>query len=602
MGSLCKYKFTGDPENEYQVYTFIHDTDSRGHLFNERVFKKLFPTIYTNIMKMNWEPSWPFSQVLYHYFLKYTNISEESCGTCRNCGAQTKFISFKKGYLPYCSSKCANSNKDKKQKCIDTCIDKYGVSNASEAESVKQKAIETCINKYGVYHASQAQSVKDKTKSTCQERYGVDSPFQMNDFHEKASNTFKRKYGVEWNTKSPIIKDKTKSTCQERYGVDNPSFSQDVVNKRHSTMIEHFGMWYTCTDDMVENNHKLFLQRHPDIIGESEHTYTCSCGSCHDCELSSFEIDKSTYKQRSSYGYIICPIKSPINSTKSMREIELLSFIKSIYPGEIIEGDRSVLGKKELDIYIPEKHIAFEFNGVFWHSDFSGKPNNYHQQKSIDCLNKGITLVHVWEDDWVYKQDIVKDFISAKLGCINKSIYARDCDITAISTKEARQFFETNHLQGYVGSTYKIGLIHNGEIVSAMLIGCLRKSMGSAPKTDCYEIYRFASKRGYEVTGGFSKLLKYFERTYKPRAIITYADMSITTGNVYTKCGFSQESISPPCYSWAIGGRRFHRTNFMKSRLQECIDNPALTENQVMRSRGAYKVWDSGKIKFIKQY
>ena len=516
MGSLCKYKFTGDPENEYQVYTFIQNTDSRGHLFNERVFKKLFPVIYANIMKMNWEDSWPFSQVLYHYFLKYTNSSEESCGTCRNCGAQTKFISFKKGYLPYCSSKCANSNKDKKQKCIDTCINKYGVSNVFEDESVKQKAIETCINKYGVHHASQAQSVKDKTKSTCQERYGVDSPFQTEGFHEKASNTFKRKYGVEWCTKSPIIKDKT--------------------------------------------------------------------------------------EQRSSYGCIICPIKSPINSTKSMREMELLSFIKSIYPGEIIEGDRSVLGKKELDIYIPEKRIAFEFNGVFWHSDFSGKPNNYHQQKSIDCLNKGITLIHVWEDDWVYKQDIVKDFISAKLGCINKSIYARDCDITTINTKEARQFFETNHLQGYVGSTYKIGLIRDGEIVSAMLIGCLRKSMGSTPKTDCYEIYRFASKRGYEVTGGFSKLLKYFERTYKPRAVITYADMSITTGNVYTKCGFSQESISPPCYSWVINDKRFHRTNFMKSKLQECIDNPTLTENQVMRSRGAHKVWDSGKIKFIKQY
>ena len=602
MGSLCKYKFTGDPENEYQVYTFIQNTDSRGHLFNERVFKKLFPVIYANIMKMNWEDSWPFSQVLYHYFLKYTNSTEESCGTCRNCGARTKFISFKKGYLPYCSSKCANSNKDKKQKCIDTCIDKYGVSNVFEDESVKQKAIETCINKYGVHHASQAQSVKDKTKSTCQERYGVDNPFQTEGFYEKASNTFKRKYGVEWCSKSPVIKDKTKSTCQEKYGVDNPSFSQDVINKRHSTMIEHFGMWYTCTNDMVENNHKLFLQRHPDIIGESEHTYTCSCNGCHDCELSSFEIDKLTYKQRSSSGYIICPIKSPINSTKSMREMELLSFIKSIYPGEIIEGDHSVLGKKELDIYIPEKRIAFEFNGVFWHSDFSGKPNNYHQQKSIDCLNKGITLIHVWEDDWVYKQDIVKDFISAKLGCINKSIYARDCSITTISTKEARQFFETNHLQGYVGSTYKIGLIRNGEIVSAMLIGCLRKSMGSAPKTDCYEIYRFTSKRGYEVTGGFSKLLKYFERTYKPHTIITYADMSITTGNVYTKCGFSQESISPPCYSWVINDRRFHRTNFMKSKLQECIDNPSLTENQVMRLRGAHKVWDSGKIKFIKQY
>ena len=126
--------------------------------------------------------------------------------------------------------------------------------------------------------------------------------------------------------------------------------------------------------------------------------------------------------------------------------------------------------------------------------------------------------------------------------------------------------------------------------------------MGGNPEENNYEIYRVCSKIGYNIPGGFSRLLKFFEDEFNPVCIITYANLDYTYGNVYMKCGFKLESLSKPTYTWVIDGRRRHRTNFMKSKLEECVNNPNLTEVEVMHNRGYWRCWDSGKIKFIKIY
>ena len=65
---------------------------------------------------------------------------------------------------------------------------------------------------------------------------------------------------------------------------------------------------------------------------------------------------------------------------------------------------------------------------------------------------------------------------------------------------------------------------------------------------DEYEMYRFANKLNTNVQGGFSKLLKYFIKTYKPKTIHTYANMDHSNGNVYTRCNFEKNSITKPGY------------------------------------------------------
>ena len=61
----------------------------------------------------------------------------------------------------------------------------------------------------------------------------------------------------------------------------------------------------------------------------------------------------------------------------------------------------------EIPSNLTAKNIAIEFDGLFWHNDKSGKSNNYHLMKTELCNSKNIHLIHIFEDEWLYKQDIV---------------------------------------------------------------------------------------------------------------------------------------------------------------------------------------------------
>lgn len=61
-----------------------------------------------------------------------------------------------------------------------------------------------------------------------------------------------------------------------------------------------------------------------------------------------------------------------LNAVISNKEKELSDFCKQFYPN-LIENDRELIAPYELDIVIPELHLAIEFNGVYWHSCFLQK-------------------------------------------------------------------------------------------------------------------------------------------------------------------------------------------------------------------------------------
>ena len=595
-----RYQFKGDPVDKDDVHAFLMTETSNGLFKKEPVFSKCFPELYKDIMSAEICANKSFSERLFIYF------NPHATGLCKVCGRPTKFRNFKSGYPIYCSSKCSNSDPDKKETCRQTVINRYGVENVSKSSVVKDRICNTFKEKYGVEWVGQSKEVQAKQKATCIEKYGVPTPFQMDDFQEKSIQTCRKKYGTDYAVQSQEVKSKITASYIDKTGFTNPSYNPDVIDKRRETNFKNFdGKWFTQTDEMTQSNHGLFLNRHKNIIGETDSTYIVSCedNKCTLCESKTFEIDKNVFVQRSSQSTVICPIKLPLMGNASLAETELLDYIKSIYDGEIETGDRSIISPLELDIVIPDKHIAIEFNGVFWHSDFNPRMcKTYHRDKSLKCRDKGYQLLHIWEDDWYNRKDIIKDYIKSKLGLCSKRIYARKCHVREIDAHTARLFVDSNHIQGYSNATYKIGLFYDDVLVSVMLVGKLRDMMGSKPKDGHYEIYRVVSREDTEVVGGFSKMLKYFERTYNPECIITYGDLCYTLGNVYLKCGFTDEGLSSPCYSWQINGVRYHRSNFMKCKLEECRKDPSLTEDQAMRSRHAYKVWDAGKIKFVKHY
>lgn len=293
------------------------------------------------------------------------------------------------------------------------------------------------------------------------------------------------------------------------------------------------------------------------------------------------------------HGCLVC---SRTTFGKSKKQDDLYVFIFNNYFGEIIKGFRLYDNEsdkrfyKELDIYLPDLKLAFEFNGLYWHSE-KYVNIDYHKNKTELCENKNVQLIHIYEDDWNYKQEIVKSRILNLLGK-SKVIYARKCDIKEVTPKESRIFFTENHIQGYCNSNIRLGLFYNDDLVSLMTFG---NSRFEKNKT---ELLRFCNKLNTTVVGGASKLFNYFLNNNKINSIISYADRSWSNGSLYRQLGFKQIDEIQPNYSYIVDGKRENRFKYRKSVLVEQGEDKNKTEHEIMLEREIYRIYDSGSLKF----
>ena len=285
---------------------------------------------------------------------------------------------------------------------------------------------------------------------------------------------------------------------------------------------------------------------------------------------------------------------------RSKQEMEICDFLTLNNVGYIV-SDRTQIRPMELDIYIQELNMGIEYHGLYYHSDkFVGK--NYHFEKLKLCENKNIRLVQIFEDEWRDKIEICKSRLLNLIGKTPNKIFARKCKIKDVSPKDARLFLEQNHIQGNVSAKVKLGLYLNDELVSLMTFGNLRKNLGQESKEDAYELLRFCNKLNTNVIGGASKLLKHFEKVYRPKEIISYADRRWSDGNLYKQLGFTFEHISRPNYFYSNNGRtRENRFKYRKSELVKQGFDSNKSEKQIMEEQGFFRIYDCGAIRFVKR-
>lgn len=282
----------------------------------------------------------------------------------------------------------------------------------------------------------------------------------------------------------------------------------------------------------------------------------------------------------------------------SKLENELVDFIKGIYKGNIILNDCKLLNGKEIDIYIPDLKLAIEFNGTYYHSDIHKKDKNYHLNKTKECNKLGIKLIHIWDSDWIFKNEIIKSIIKNQFQQSEIKIYARKCEIREISKKESVMFLKINHLQGNALSKYNFGLYYNNELVSVMTFSKLRKNLKQKDIKDNYELLRFCNKLNTNIIGGASRLFKCFINKYKPARILSYANRDWSDGNLYKHLNMTQLPSTTPGYSWYKSKIKYNRFNFRKDILVKQGEDKTLTEYDIMLNRGYYRVWNTGNLKF----
>lgn len=489
---------------------------------------------------------------------------------CKGCDEHVKW-GFK-DYKTFCSTQCSNVDPEKKRKAEETFILKYGGVGAASSH-IFEKIKETTLQNHGVETYMNHDEFANKSERTIYEKYGVKHYSQTEESRKRLSEST-----IE-NSRE-IIK-KAKSTNRKRYGVDSYAKTKEFRTRHIKKMRERYG-----TDSFKQSilsPDSLSKLSDPDFM-RSEHILNKKS-----CQHISRELgvhistvirylDKHGIEQKYYF--------------ESDEQKEVTEFVQSL-GFKTITNDRTLINPFELDIYIPEKRLAIEYCGLFWHSELH-KDKHYHADKRERCEEKDIRLVTLFQNEWVHNKGIVKDKIAHLLGRDETgSIFARKCRIETLDRATKRDFLNSFHIQGDGLSSINFGLYHGVELVA--VIGF--KKMGSK-----YELNRFASSR--RVVGGFSKLLKHFEREFDYPPIITFADLRWSNGDLYYTTGFTMDKKLPPDYSYISGDRLIHKFNFRHKNMSKFLENydDTLSETENAHRNSFYRIFDCGKLRFVKNF
>ena len=311
----------------------------------------------------------------------------------------------------------------------------------------------------------------------------------------------------------------------------------------------------------------------------------------------------------------ICPHCHPRIKNRSDKELELLQFITSRTDCEVISGSRAVIPPLELDIWIPSKRIAIEFNGIYWHceeiSKQSGVSKYRDYEKYLACKEQGIQLISIFEDEWDLQRQIVEDRLTQILGlqAQRTRVGARQCTISPIAKSQKDDFLNSYHIQRTDRAKTLLGAWYGDELVAVMTFSPTTFVKGGDGSET--ELSRFAIKSGWVIPGIASKLLAYYKKQHPGETIISYSDNRWSKGNVYEQLGFSRQKESKPGYFYinmkSSNKIRIHRSNFMKHRLEKIFKDPEVarllqdgaSEWEIMKHHGYDRIWDCGTTKWI---
>lgn len=289
-----------------------------------------------------------------------------------------------------------------------------------------------------------------------------------------------------------------------------------------------------------------------------------------------------------------CPV---CGNNLSKSEDEINKFINELGI-ETIRKDKKLLNGLEIDIFVPTYNIGIEYNGLYWHSN-QFKDKNYHLEKTEICEKKNIRLIHIFEDEWKEKKEIVKSMLCNVFMKTPNKIYARNCTIKNVKQREKEEMLKASHIQGNVISPINIGLYYDDKLVSIMCFGKTRINLGSKKNNDGeYELLRFCNKPYFNVVGGASRLFKYFIRKYDPKLITSYCDYRWSVGNLYKTLGFSLHRKSLPNYYYIIDKHRENRFKYRKSELVKKGFDKNKTEKMIMEECGINRIYDCGTLVF----
>jgi len=461
-----------------------------------------------------------------------------------------------------------------------TNLKKYGVENLSQSKEIQDKIKENSMIKYGTKHFLSSPEIRNKIDTTNEERYGTKNIFQSEEIKTKIKNTMMKNHGVEYSLQSDEIKNKFKQSMINKYGTQYAMHSFQIKEKRRTSMQSNI-------DSKIFN----FVHITPVFTKEEyfgiNKFYKWKCRECN-----------TIFEDHLNYGHIPqCPHCNPKMIKANRKKHEIVKWLQTVLNiNNIILDDDEIIKPYTISIYLKDYHLALEILSLYWDSENQGKDSDYQINKTALCASKGIDILSIFEDEWTLKQKIIKNIIKHKLGLFGNTIQASNCVIKDISNKDARLFYEKNHIQGHVNCQINYGLFHEVEGI----VSCFSASTPRFNHKYNWEIIRFANRMGVNVMSSFEEFMKYFTQQ-KSGSIITYADCRYSDNYIYEKSGMEHTGSSEPNYFYTNYIERRNRLQFQKSKLKNKLKyfDEELTEWQNMQMNGWDRIWDCGSNVFI---
>ena len=518
---------------------------------------------------------------------------------CKHCNGDLDFFNLSNQRpISYAHSKCVYENRannidwtEAVTKRKKTNLERYGTESPFDYEKVVTKSKKTKLERYGSESYVNTKKIKEtklerygdpnyrndaKIRQTNLERYGHENPFGNESIIQKSSNTLSEKYGGRGRA-SPVISEKISRTNIERYGYENPMMCEEISEK---SRLSYMKSYHTETNfakltsdidlvyDEYVNDSSLSVSQIANDMGISKRTLLRRFHS-NDKEILDRKYSNTTSRAEEELFNVISEIDKKVN---------------------IRRNDRKVLNPKEIDIWIPDYNIGIEYHGSYWHTE--ERVGDLHRTKQKLAKENNIRLIQIFDFEFEEKKEMFIDFIKSMMGGSQK-IYARKCTLHQLNTDDERAFFEENHLQGYVPSKKCYGLYHNNDLICAMSFGKPRYN-----KKYSWEILRFCNKRCFSTIGGANKIWNTFLKAENVNNCITYSDPRFFDGALYESLGFDFVEHTESGYFWTNGSEVLKRYKTQKHKLIEKGFDENMSESEIMRSIGYYKVLDAGMLKF----
>jgi len=517
-------------------------------------------------------------------------------------------------------------DKEKYDKLKTGMFKKYGNENASNVKSIVEQKQVNLKNKIE-QNPDYFERIVNKRKDTMKQKYGEDYTLIIN---KKSQQALLEKYGYKHVLQNPDSIKKFKDTYFKQTGYETPFDNPDIIKEIKQTNLKKYGVENVMQDPDISKRASKSLKeswKDPKVIKIREQAYinnfiprlllflkeNANIKILEEYQNAFFrhewECLKCNYKFKQNWNAIqqgyLCPNCRPNDKDKSLTaESKLASFIESLNI-DIVRNNRELIKPYELDIMIPSKKIAVEYCGLFWHTekilkDTRKKINDvtkYHLYKFQQCQEKDYKLITIFEDEWLFKKDIVKSRLKHIFG-VDKSIriHTRKCEIFELTSLAKNEFLDKFHIQGKDNSSIKLGAFYENILVAIMTFSKGNIAKGSKIESGKWELNRFCSDSNYHAPGIASKLLTHFKRNYEWNEIFSYADQRWSDGNLYYKLGFKLQHITQPNY-WYVDINKIKRLH--RFGLRKRPDEPKnITERTLRISEGYQVIWDCGNLKF----